>query len=167
MACCLFAITLYAAYSYQRYVYPYDEVQLDIHSLPLNTSFVCLVATTDAGPTVVNWTHTNMLGGRAAMHPDSCSISSVKWYTKWKLSHEFSAPVQWIYSQRIGILIKTADGQWNVSWFGKDKTELKGHSLLFGRGSVAFDVSNADETEPMSTAQLEKLGMKYSLAHDD
>ena len=159
VACCLVPICPYAAYSYQRYVYPHDEVQIQIRGLPPDISFVCLVATTDIGPVALNWTHTNMLGGRATQHPDHCTMS----FIDQNLSGDFIAPLQWIHAQRIGILIKTTDRQWRVSWFSKDKAELKGHSLLFGRGSVAFDFSNADENEPMSLARLEKLGMNYSL----
>ena len=162
MVCCLFAIGLYVAYSFQRYVHPYDEVRLSIRGLPSTFSLVCLIAETQKGLTAMNWTGTNMLGGRQLLNPDRVKLSSAS----LDFNGVLKAPVLWIYSKRIGILIKSPDPQWKVSWISSDKVKRKDHSLWFGRGSVLIDLSDAEETESMSLERLKRLGMDYSLTHD-
>lgn|GEM_PF-6050422 len=159
---CLFAISLHIVFCIERAENTYDEVKIDIHGLHQNKSFICFVAETESGPTVMQWYLAPMFG-KGTMHPDSCSIS---FFLDRKSPRSFRGNVQWIHLQRIGVLIKTADGEWNVTWFSSDNAELNGHSLLFGGGGVAIDFANADETEPVSVEQLTKLGMDYSLIRD-
>ena len=110
----------------------------------------------------MNWTGTNMLGGRQLLNPDRVKLSSAS----LDFNGVLKAPVLWIYSKRIGILIKSPDPQWKVSWISSDKVKRKDHSLWFGRGSVLIDLSDAEETESMSLERLKRLGMDYSLTHD-
>ena len=162
IVCCLLAIGLYVAYSFERYVYPYDEVDLTIRGLPSKFSFVCLIAETHSGPMAMYWTGNNMLSGRLLLNPDRCIASSAD----LNVGHSFRRPVLWIDSKRIGILIKSTDAQWEATWFSSDKVKRKDHSLWFGRGSVAIDLSDAEETDSMSLERLKRLGMDYSLTHD-
>ena len=160
IALSLFIFALYVVFCIERAENPYDEVKIEVLGMPPNTSFICLVADSDSGPKSMKWSLAPMFG-KGSMHPDGCSVSFIE-----NRKTTFRANVLWTSSKRIGVLIKTTDGEWNVLWFRPMKTELKGRLLLFGGGSVVIDVSSADETQPMSSEQLKKLGMNYSLTYN-
>ena len=138
---------------------PYNEVTTDIRGIPPNTDFVCLVAETDDGPQAMEWSLAKVFP--FSMHPDDCTVSSL---LVGESNHH--ANVRWIFSERIGVLCRTNDREWIVSWFAPPKGQPRDRSFLFGGGSVTIDLSNADTTQAMTADQLRALGMNYSLTHD-
>ena len=155
----LIVVCIAVFYGGYRLFNPYDEVATDIRGIPPNTDFVCLIAETDDGQQAMEWSLAKVLP--FSMHPDGCTVSSL---LDGETSHR--AKVRWVFSQRIGVLCRTSDRQWNVSWFDSPKSQPKNRSFLFGGGSITIDVSNADNTQSITADQLRTLGMDYSLTHD-
>ena len=152
-------LVLALVYGAYRFFNPYDEVVTQIEGIPPDSTFVCLVASSENGMKAMEWSLAKVVP--FSMHPDGCTVSSL---FKGETTHH--AKVRWIDSRKIGVLRKTAEGDWKIAWFGTPKTEPRHRSFLFGRGSVTLDVSKADNNEPMTIDQLRLLGMDYSLTHD-
>jgi hypothetical protein len=142
---------LCAAYGGYRIFNPYDEVAADIQGIPPNTGFVCLLADTDNGPQAMDWSLAKVFP--FSMHPDGCTVSLL---LDGKTSHR--ANVRWISSERVGVLRRTANRKWIVSWFRPPKSQPKNRSLLFGGGTVTIDLADADNDQQMAADQLRALG---------
>ena len=143
-------------YGCYRFFNPYDKVTTNIQGLPVNADFVCMVADTDDGLKAMEWSLAKVLP--FSMHPDRSTVSSL---VHGKTSHH--ANVRWIFSKRVGVLHRTADRAWTVSWFDPPASQPEGRSFLFGGGSVTMDLSNTNNQQQMSTEQLRSLGMEHAL----
>jgi hypothetical protein len=152
----LLVVLVYGGY---RFFNPYDEVATEIEGIPSDTVFVCLVADSEDGLKALPWSLAKVIP--FSMHPDNCTVSSTG---QGESKHR--AKVRWINANRIGVLRKTAAGEWRVAWFEMAKAKPKHRSFLLGGGLTTLDVSQADGNESMTVEQLHSLGMDKSLTHN-
>jgi hypothetical protein len=137
---------------------PYDEVQIAITGTPTDTDFLCLVADKPSGAEAMLWSLKKVLP--FTMHPDKCTVSFV-----YNEDRVIRRPVRWVSSDRVGVLRRTKDRKWFISWYDPPKSNLKGRWFLFGRGSWEVDLRDADEVQPVNEDTLRAMGMDYSLTH--
>jgi hypothetical protein len=152
----LLAILSVAYFAYLR-CNPYDEVAATIRDVPRDTVFLCIVADTPQGVTVMPWYVKKVLPD--TMHPDSCTVS-------FRLSGDTGAHrgnVRWTKAKRIGVLQKTEADTWKIAWFDTLQSEVQRRSLVFGGGTWEVSLRDANEEQDLPAETVQSLGFSYAI----
>ena len=129
---------------------------VQIEDLPEDTAFLCLIADNHGKLLPMNWSLEKVF--RFSMHPDKCIVSL---YDNHGVPH--IAEVDWIDTDRIGILRKTKTGTWHVAWFDRPKSSRLRTSRLFRHFAWHGSWSECDFKEDIPPKTLRELGFDYAL----
>lgn len=152
----LLAVAAAAALWVNNIFSPPWRVRVHIANIPKGTTFASLVA--ESGGTLSNmeWSPSNELSTPFTMHPAECIWS---YQTPDDPKVNWHAYVRWQPGERYGLVTRSTDGTWRVSWFGADSVPIRGRLRLFGGGEVSFDVAGG-QTVPLTVEQVKALGLQ-------
>jgi hypothetical protein len=143
-----------AFWAYRSFNPPW-RVRVHLTNIPVGTNFVSLVA--DSGEALRNmeWSPNSELSVPFTMHPARC-IWSFQNPDRPKV--DWHAYVRWQPGERYGVVTRSRDGTWRISWFEADSAPIRGRRWLLGGGEASFDIT-AGRTVPLSAEQVRTLGL--------
>lgn len=144
-------------YFVRLYLYPYDEVVVEVRDVPADTAFVCLVADWPGGPVLMPWSLAKVFP--FTMHPDECTVS-YRWGGE---AGPHRGAVRWASGGRVGVLLGGGPGRWRVAWYEDAAARVRGGSWVFGGGSWRPSLLEAAGEQPLDEAALRGLGLDYAL----
>jgi hypothetical protein len=130
---------------------PRDRVHVDFVNVPGDVYFCCAACETGGVPRTMKW-YIGSIGGAFTMDPANCIASS-------PYDRRFGGPVEWQFGERYGVVTRSKDGKWRITWFDADTVPIKDRSVLTGGGKVVFDLSEG-HTEPLTDDEVSALGLK-------
>lgn len=149
---CILGIYLFFAFLYA----PRDRIRVSIANLPRDTYFACMVAKGNDGIQFMDWFH--------GAPPPGWPIRSHPVQSSWSY-HDFGVPeaeglyVDWVWSERYGILVRTKTGKWMVKWFEADAIPILGRESFWGGGEILFDFTQGDAVL-LNDAEVQELGIE-------
>jgi hypothetical protein len=136
---------------------PRDRVNVEIDRVPADVSFCCAVCETGGVRRTMKWYLWHL--GPFTMDAASCSAS-------YRFGPgPIKADVEWQFGERYGVVTRSTDGQWRITWFDADTVPIKGRNVLTGGGKVIFDLS-IGQTEQLTDDQVSALGLRDVIIFD-
>jgi hypothetical protein len=136
-----------------RWLNPPDEVAVTVANIDPSTRLLCLVADTPAGPEPMWWVVRKV--GPHAMHPSGCTVS------EFDPENDRAAAVRhalWRDGKRYGVLIRDADDNWLIYWFGPAEVHLQGRYWIIGGGEASIHLPPKGRAVPATEELLGRLG---------
>lgn len=151
----LLAVAVAAALWLRSIFSPPWRVLVDITNIPTGTNFASLVVDSGGILSNMDWSPSSELATPFTMHPAQCiwSYQNPENPRVW-----WNAFVRWQPGERYGVVTRSTDGTWRVSWFGADSVPIEGRLWVLGGGKASFDLS-AGQTVPLSAEQVKSLGL--------
>jgi hypothetical protein len=138
-----------------RHFWPPDRVQIEIAQIPTGVYFVALVAEFDKGEhRALNSSPPSELGP-VTMHPEGY-IGSFVDPNHPRVGGPASF-VEWQEGQRYGVVTRSKDGAWRITWFNASQVPIEGRRFIFGGGRVHMDFSQG-RSEVLTREAVRELG---------
>jgi hypothetical protein len=133
LAVVLFILGLLALLG-QLYFNPPDRVRVSVINIPDDVYFVSLAAATRGKLQTMHWSVKKIVVG--TMHPTRCT-----WSYHPGPSIDWSAYVKWQSGEKYGVVTRTTDRVWRVTWFEANALPICGRVIVLGGGTAYFDMS--------------------------
>jgi hypothetical protein len=93
------------------------------------------------------------------MRPSECGLANARFRDDSK-TIDWSAPVEWQWGERYGVVTMDRTGTWRVTWFTAPDLPMKGHWFIIGNGEAYFDMSKGSSTV-LTDEQRKKLRLEH------
>jgi hypothetical protein len=140
-------------FMYYRCNNPAVRVDVGITHLPRHTSFVCVVAEVDGSRHAMIWYVSGIFGfftvsasSQGDLDPLADSDQLVR---RW---------VAWEVGDRYGVVRRSADGLWEITWFEARQVPLQRRSSFLGPVEVVFDIPQG-RTERLAEQDVKRLSL--------
>jgi hypothetical protein len=130
-------------------------VHIDIINIPVGVYFVALVVESDTRErhALDSWPPSEL--GPVTM-PAAAYIGSFVDPNSPRVGGSASF-VEWREGQHYGVVTRSKDGAWRITWFHAKQVSIEGRHFLLGGGRVHIDVSEG-RGEMLSGEEVEELG---------
>jgi hypothetical protein len=136
------------------YLNPPDRVRISITNIPRGVDHASLAADLAGELRALDWSPKMIVS--TAMHPARCIWSS---QNPESPKVDWDAYVRWRPAERYGVVTRTTDGLWSITWFDASELPVRRRLPVLGGGEVAFDVAKG-RNEPLTSEQVRTLGLQ-------
>lgn len=145
------AVLIFLAYDC---AYPRDEVRVNVTGIPDDVYFLCFVAQAHGKLHAMKWYRSHIFG--------PFTMSDLASGGDRPDASDFQDRVAWRFGERYGVITRSRDREWRITWFEAGEVPLFGRSLLTGQGTATFDLTKG-QTEPLAAGDVESLGLRAVL----
>jgi hypothetical protein len=146
---------------------PRNRVSISIRNIPGGVNCLFLVSESNGKFYKLPWSLWKFFYGSA--EPVGCSLSDCDPVRPQEIHQPLDDDprsglhVLWVYGDRYGVVTRTTDENWHVTWFDATDVPLKERRWLSGGGRADFDLAKG-KTELLTPNGVKQLGLERQKA---
>jgi hypothetical protein len=130
---------------------PADQIVALIVQIPADVDFVCIASGSGGRIDVMRWYYFTNISGFTERPGDRAFGSAYPGGADMET-------VAWITGERYGVITRTTDRQWSITWFEAKDVPVQGRGLYSKPARITFDLSKGRK-EPLSEDTVKNQGL--------